>query len=55
MSLANMVYCWQQDPDTQDATFYDIRYHCASYEGLLGSGGTILTPALHGVQRRDVA
>lgn len=54
MSLANMVYYWQQDPDTQDIP-YDIRCHCASYEGLLGSGGTFLTLALHGVQRGDVA
>jgi hypothetical protein len=55
MSLANMVYYQQQDSNTQDASFYDIRCHCASYEGLLGSGSTILTSAVRGVQQRDSA
>jgi len=50
MSLAKMVYYQQQDSDTQDASFYDI-CHFASYEGLLRSGGTVLTSALCGVQR----
>jgi len=50
MSLANTVYYRQQDSDTQDASCYDMQCLCASYKALTGSGSTILTSALRGVQ-----